>query len=422
MTVSAKRVTAASLLMAAFCFSAAVADEWPAWRGPQGNNHAAPGTRVPIQWDLNTGQHIRWRAKIPGRGHSTPLVIKDGIFLTTADTKQQTQSLVKVDPRNGQLLGNWVIHRGTLPSTIHPHNSHASPTPAFDGENLFVVFHTDDAIVLTSTTTEGQRRWQKRVSDFRPSSFQFGYGASPLVEDRLVIVAAEYDGPESGIYAFDTATGKLVWKIPRPVNLNFASPIAATLAGRRQLLIAGAEMVTSYDPLTGRLLWKVDASTEAICSTVVWDGRRVITSGGNPDSGTWCVNGDGSERLIWKNPHKCYEQSLLAIDNFVFAVTDNGVVVCSRTSDGAEMWKERLFGGGISASPLLVDNRIYIASEDAVVYVIDASPTRFELFAKIPCGDSLFASPIAVNDRIYLRTGIGSGDDRQEYLLAIGFR
>ena len=402
------------------CSPFVFSDEWAVWRGGDGNNHAPEGTEVPLRWDLQTGQNVRWKTKIPGRGHSTPVVIDEGIFITTADSNKKTQSLVKIDPRSGRIVDQWIVHRGTLPARIHPNNSHASPTVGFDGEHLFVAFHTDDSIGLTAMNTDGQVQWQKKVCQFKPSRFQFGYGASPLVEDGLVIVAGEYDGPDSGLYALDAKSGKQVWEVPRPSNLNFATPIAATIAGQRQILIAGAEMINAYDPQTGRELWKVNASTEAICSTVVWDGRRVITSGGNPESGTWCVTGDGSEKLIWQNRNKCYEQSLLTINDYVFAVTDNGIAFCWRTSDGKEMWKQRLFGGSISASPLLVGDAIYIASEDATVYVIRASPDRFDLLATNPSGNSMFATPVAVNDRLYLRTAVGTGGDRQEYLVAIG--
>tara|TARA_R110002049_G_scaffold27321_2_gene93960 strand:+ start:15863 stop:17131 length:1269 start_codon:yes stop_codon:yes gene_type:complete len=420
MWASFRFIGTAIVLLVGSGFPDSQADEWTTWRGSNGDNHAAEGTRIPLRWDVETGQNILWKSKVPGRGHSTPVVIDEGIFLTTSEESTQTQSVLKIDSDSGKVVDRWVIHQGTLPDRIHPNNSHASATMAFDGEHLFAVFHTDDSIAVTALTTDGRILWQQRVCEFVPSRFQFGFGASPLIEDGLVIVAAEYDGPDSGLYALDARNGKQVWKVKRPSNLNFATPIAATIAGQRQVLLAGAEMVTAYDPQTGRSLWKVDASTEAICSTVVWDGRRVITSGGNPASGTWCVSGDGTEKLLWQNQYKCYEQSLLAIPNYVFAVTDNGVAFCWRTSDGKEMWKSRLFGGGISASPLLVGDRIYIASEAANVFVVSATPDRFDLLAENPSGNSLFATPVAVNDRLYLRTAIGTGNERQEYLVAIG--
>ncbi|MGB7329427.1 MAG: PQQ-binding-like beta-propeller repeat protein [Rubripirellula sp.] len=396
------------------------ADTWTQWRGSEGNNHAAAGTEAPLKWNLETGDGIAWKTAIPGRGHSTPLVLDDGIYLTTAEADKQTQSLIKFDRQSGRIINQWTLHRGTLPADIHNHNSYASPTPAFDGEHLFVTFHTDDAIWLSKVTTSGNVVWQQRVAEFKPRLFQFGYGASPLIEDGLVIVAAEYDGPDSGLYALDSRTGKQVWKVSRPSNLNFASPIAATITGQRQVLLAGAEMFAAYDSQTGKVLWSIDTTTEAICGTAVWDDRRVIVSGGNPVSGTWCVSGDGSKAELWSNGVKCYEQSLLTISNYVFAVADNGVMYCWRTLDGKEMWKRRLFGGGISASPTLVGNHIYIATEAGEVFVVKASPDRFEPIGENQTGDSIFATPVAVDGRLYVRTGIGEGRSRQEYLVAAG--
>jgi len=398
----------------------AVADNWPCWRGPDANNHASESTDAPISWNLQTGGNIVWKTPLPGRGHSSPVVIEDGIFLTTAEEGNQTQSLLKFDREGGRLNDQWILHQGTLPPRIQSNNSHASPTPSYDGESLFVSFFTDEAIWVTAMTTEGVEVWKTRVCDFKPTIFEFGYGASPLVEDDLVIVAAEYNGRDSGLYALDTRNGKIVWKAARPQTWTFASPIAATIAGQRQVLLAGGDEVTAYDPQTGRVLWTVEAGTEAMCGTAVWDERSIIVSGGNPVHGTWCVSGDGTQTKKWENQVKCYEQSLLAIKNFVFAVADSGVAYCWRTRDGGEMWKKRLFSGSISASPLLANGRLYVASERGTVYVIAALPDRFDLLSENPTGDSIFASPVAVDDRIYLRTGVGQGSDRQEFLVATG--
>ncbi len=395
------------------------ASVWPQWRGPQGNNHAAENATLPLRWDCRTGEGVAWKTKLPGRGHSTPIFTPHGIFLTTADADRATQSVLQLDADNGRLLRETVVHRDTLPPRIHPNNSHASPSMAYDGERLFASFYTDDSITVTALSPDGSQQWQTRVCGFRPSSFQFGYGASPIVVGELLIVAAEYDGADSGLYALDRRSGKRVWKVDRPENLNFASPIVANIAGREQILIAGADQFCGYDPQTGRELWNVATTTEAICGTAVWDDRYVLVSGGNPQAGTWCVSADAREHLVWSNRVMCYEQSLLAIKNYVFAVADSGVASCWRIRDGEEMWTQRLFGGGVSASPLLVDRHVVVASERGTVFVFSAFPDRFQPIAEIKTGDSIFATPVAIRDRLYIRSGVREGDRRQEYLFAI---
>jgi outer membrane protein assembly factor BamB len=129
------------------------------------------------------------------------------------------------------------------------------------------------------------------------------------------------------------------------------------------MLLAGADQLVSHDPATGKLLWKADTGTEAICGTAVWDQDRILFSGGNPRAGTWCVNGDGSAQTLWENGVMCYEQSLLTINDHVLAVSDSGVAYCWKTIDGTETWRKRLFSGPVSASPLLVSDRVYIASQ-----------------------------------------------------------
>lgn len=402
------------------CGSSGRAEDWTQWRGQMGDNHANADSRVPAKWDLTTGENVLWKQPLPGRGHSTPIFVGDAIYLTTADQSRGTQSVLKLSRSTGEVINTEVIHKGGMSHRIHGNNSHASPSAAWDGSHVFVTFHTADAIWLTALTEDLTQVWQRQVSNFKPRAFQFGYGASPIVEEGLVIVAAEYDGPDAGVYAFDAGTGRPVWKHPRKSNLSFASPIAATIAGQRLLLLAGGKQITALDPTTGRTRWAVAGAAGAVCGTCVVDGRKVLVSGGYPEKGTVCVNGAGESELIWENRTMCYEQSLLAINGYVFAVTDNGIAYCWRTLDGKEMWKERLFGGGISASPLLVGKHILVTTEAGDVFVIAAIPDRFDLQSQNTVGNSAFATPVVLDNRIYFRAAEGKGEQRQEFLVAIG--
>ena len=408
------------------CFALMIAaplqgETWPCWRGEVGDNHAAAGSQVPEKWNLETGDNVVWKTEIPGRGHSSPVVTDDAIFLTTADQKKGTQSLLKFDRSAGKLINEFVLHRDGLPKKIHPNNSHASPTPAFDGTHLFVCFHTDDSIMLSKVATDGLIVWQKKVAEFIPVMYEFGYGASPLIEGDVVVVAAEYDGSDSGLYGLDRESGKQIWKAERSSkNLSFASPICATVAGTRQVLLAGDNQICSFEPASGKLLWSIKESTSAICGTAVWNDKHVFVSGGYPGKGTWCVTGDGSSDYVWDDRINCYEQSLLIYDDHLLAVDESGVGHCLRTVDGEETWKKRLIDGRISASPLLVGDRIYVASEDGDVIVISTNADRCEILAKNPTGNSIFASPVVVDNRLYLRPAVGYDGNRQEYLVAIG--
>ena len=395
-------------------------ENWLQWRSRDGRNHAPDGTRLPTRWNFESGQNLVWKTPLPGRGHSTPVFTDQFIFLTTADVSSQTQSLLRLDRESGRLLENTVLHRGTLPARIHSQNTHASPSPAIADEHVFVAFHTDDSIVLSKVSFDGAIRWQRRVSGFQPVRYQFGYGASPIIEDDSVIVAAEYDGPDSGLYALETGSGKLLWKRPRPQNLSFSSPVIANLSGRREVLLPGASQVASYDPQTGRPYWSVDAGTGAHCGTAVWDDRRVIVSGGYPDRGTWCVMGAGGEKLLWNTRQYAYEQTPLVVAGTVYIVADNGIASALRTIDGKSLWQERIFSGGVSASPLLVGQWIVAANERGRVVVFKASPDRCEVMAEIDSGDAIFATPVALEDRLYLRSVTGTGDTAVDHLVAIG--
>lgn len=394
--------------------------DWPQWRGVDGENHAEAGVQIPTNWNLQTGENVAWSTAIPGRGHSSPVISKDWIFLTTADESAKTQSLIKIERQSGRLEQTTVLHKGTLPKRIHNNNSHASPTPLVIDDHVYVTFHTDDSIVLSKVTFDGRLIWQKTIAEFKPSLYQFGYGASPIRYEDRIIVAAEYDGRDSGVYVVSQDRGDLVYKIPRPKNLNFATPVIATIAGRDQLILAGSDSVTAYEPGNGSVIWTSDAGTEAHCGTAIWDERHVIVSGGNPAHKTWCVMADGSGRIAWDNNIVAYEQSLLRVGNNFITVANSGAIYCHRIKDGTEMWKARALGSGVSASPLLVNDFIVAADERGKVVVFRATAERFELLADIQTGDSIFASPVADNNRLYIRTGVRDQQGRNEFLVAIG--
>lgn len=406
--------------LTARCLSTAAQDatgspqQWWSWRGPQGNNLSAPEVgQISVDPD-----RYRWRAPIAGRGHSSPVVSDRRVFLTSADKVAGRQFAIGLDRQTGKQLWQTDIHQGGIPAENHSKNTEASSTPAYDGENLFVVFYNDGAIRLTSLTADGDRRWQKVASPYRPQAYKYGYAASPTLYGDLVILAAETD-TGSALVAFDRDRGGEVWRTPRPASTTFSSPIVGHVSGRDQLLISGAEMVAAYDPLSGRMLWQTPATTMATCGTMVWNDTHVFASGGYPKSETVCVRADGSGKVEWSSTQKCYEQSMLVVDQHLYAVTDAGVAVCWRCQDGKPMWRERL-GGKWSSSPVLVDGQVHVFSESGQGWCFDANPNRFVQRASYRIADEVFATPAVVDDTMYLR--VAQRDprgNRQEQLLAL---
>jgi len=389
-------------------------DTWYSWRGPNANNIASEGASIP---DQLTAEHIRWQTPVRGRGHSSPVVTEDRVFLTTAQYDPQQQWVLGFDRGNGKQLWEQVIHRGGFPKENHPKNTEASSTLAFDGEHLFAVFFHAAALHLTSLTPEGQVRWQQNLGHYDPKLYRYGYASSPCIYEDTVIVVADYDG-KPFLTARDCASGKEVWRVARPLTISFSSPIVGSTSGRDQLLLSGADRVMSYDPSNGEVLWETQGTSLATCGTMVWDEQRVFASGGFPKAETICIRSDGSGEKLWSNNQKCYEQSMLAFEGHVYAVTDAGVAYCWRASDGVTQWKERL-GGAYSSSPVLVGRTIHVFNEQGEGFAFSADPAQYRALGKSKLADDVFPTPSVVGQTMYHRFAKQEANRRQEYLVAI---
>jgi len=388
--------------------------EWWTWRGPTGNNIAPAGSAAPNSYD---NSRIAWASPIPGRGHSSPIVAGGSIYLTTADKAAGTQSVLAVARKDGKAMWSQIVHQGGIPTDNHPKNTEASPSVAFDGERIIVSFYNSSAIWLTAVSPAGKPLWQKSVGAYNPQQFKYGYAASPVLYGDTVIIAADYDG-QCFLAAHDRKTGNQVWKTPRKTGISFSSPIIANVAGRDQLLISGNESISSYDPKNGQTLWSAQALANATCGTVVWDGDLVFGSGGYPKSETACVRADGSGQVVWANNQKCYEQSMLTVGGFVYAVTDAGVAYCWRGSDGETMWRERL-GGDYSSSPVLVGDVIHVFNEQGQGFAFKANSMKYESVGGGKFADDVFSTPSIVGDTMFLRAARQQAGIRQEYLVAL---
>ena len=391
--------------------------DWAWWRGPTRDGVAPSGQQPPAEWTQE--KNVRWKVAVPGRGHGSPTVVGDHIFLATADEVKEIQSLLCFDRKTGAQLWKTDIHHGGFKSEGrqgHVRASKASSTPACDGERVFINFINDNAVYMTALDLTGKQLWQHKVTDY---TMHQGYGSSPTIYGPLVIVTADNKGG-GAIVAYDRVSGEEVWKQKRPELPNYASPIIMTLDGKDQLVQVGCDRIVSYDPMTGAKNWEVEGATTECVTSAVSDGKFVVTSGGYPSKHISVVRGDGSGETLWRNETMVYVPSLLVHDGHLYAVTDNGDAICYALKTGAVVWEQRL-RAKFSASPVLVGENIYATSDEGTTYIFKATPEGFSPVAENSVmADEVQATPAICDSAIYMRVANGRGDDRQETLYCIG--
>lgn len=387
--------------------------DWPWWRGVHRDGMAEAGQKAPAEF--GTDKNVIWRSPIPGRGHGSAIVVRDKIFLATADEKEQVQSLVCLDRNGGKQLWKADLHRGNFVGGGNKKSSHASATPACDGDRVFITFINSNAVNTSAVSIDGKKLWQRKICDY---VLHQGYGASPTVAGRLVIVMGDNKGG-GAVAGLDRISGEIKWSQPRPKKPNYSSPILLSIGGREQIIQIGCDMVSSYDPITGQVNWEAPGATTECVTSAVTDGERIFTSGGYPKNHVAAMKADGSGKIDWEVRSRVYVPSMLVKDGTLYCVTDAGVAMARECATGKELWSQRL-NGTFSASPVMVGNRVYAINETGEAFVFDATPAAFTKLAENRLGDEAFATPTICGGRIYLRVAHHEGGNRQEYLYCVG--
>lgn len=387
--------------------------DWPWWRGPARNGIVGHDAQPPLTW--SESKNILWQSDVPGRGHGSPTVVGEDIYLATADHDRQVQAVICFDRATGERRWTTEVHRGGFSSKGNKKASLASSSVACDGQRLFINFLHDEAVYTTALDRDGKQLWQTKITDYVVHQ---GYGSSPTVYGPVVLVSADNKGG-GAVAALDRVTGQFVWKHERPKTPNYASPIVLHACGREQLLFTGCNLVSSFDPLSGKKLWEIDGSTTECVTSIVTDGELVFTSGGYPKNHVSAVRADGSGEIVWENKTRVYVPSMLVHEGHIFAVTDAGIATCWESATGDEIWKARL-GGTFSSSPVLVGAHIFATNENGETYIFKADPTKFELVGKNQLGNDVIATPTFSGNRIYARVAWQKDGERRETLCCIG--
>ena len=401
----------AFIALAACALTHAVASEgdvasstnWPAWRGPHADS-VADDRRLPVRW--STTENIVWSVKLPGWGTSSPVVYGSKLFVTSQTEDQGKKSLLLLcyDRDNGTELWRHDFGLG-VDQKAHEKSNLAVNTPAVTPAAVFVAYGNSD---IACYTHDGKLVWVRRyMEDFGDPKMSWGYGVSPLVVDDSVVFPWDHHKGPCFLIGLDKRTGDFAWKLDRPIGTGHATPLFVEHHGQKDILVPGKNRLTAFDAKTHEKLWEYGAGSgpfngEVISSPVYRDGLVFLqlwrqcpihairlTGNKQPPQPLWVSKNFGP-----------IEPSLLYYRGHLYALMDNGILMCLAGQTGAEVYRERL-GGNCNSTPLASDGRIYVSNNDGKTFVVRAG-APFELLETNDLGERITASPaVSGNDLIY---------------------
>ncbi len=412
------------------------ASDWPQWRGPQG---LGVSDEQGIATDWSPTRNIAWRTAIEGRGHSSPIVSRGRIFLTTSvkgkqvpgrkapvhlgfDRKpgyvhpdsvdvdyEHSLDVLAIDASNGRLLWQRRAYSGLMADDRHRKNTYASSTMVTDGVLVYAFF---ESAGVYAYDFDGNLKWQRSLGNIIKAGL--GPGSSPILHENLLILQCDQEmGDGSFIVALDRATGSEVWRAERTTRRSWATPIVVRTPTRAELITAGAEATVAYDPNTGRELWRADGvQSHPIPSFVAGHGLVFATAGSQAKRALAIRPGGSgdltnSPAIVWRhNKGTAYVPSPILHGPYLYLMTDTGIITCLDAKTGAVLYE----GGRVpvpatfTASPVAVGDVLLLTSEDGDTFVVRAGPTH-EIVRTNSVGEPVYASPAIADGRIYIRGG-----------------
>jgi len=384
-------------------------ENWPNWRGPHqdGISHE---TNLPVEWSAEEG--IRWKTPIDGKGHSSPIVWGDTIFLTSAIHDSESRLLWKIDRLTGSVVWKKEVLKTPL-EPIHPLNSYASSTPATDGERVYVSFLARSEMYVAAFDFSGDRVWESRPGPF---SSKHGFCSSPVIYKDWLIVNGDHDG-ESYLCTIERKTGNVVWKVPREGKTrSYSVPRVITVDGKDQVVLTGSHATSGFDIDNGRLIWSVDGPSEQMVASLLHNDDLIFAMGGFPERHLLAIKKGGngqitSSHVVWRSHRSVpYVPSAILYGDYLHVVSDDGMYTCYDPATGKLLQQKRV-GTHISASIVGGDSHVYITDEEGRTTVLKNN-SKFEIVAKNGIGESVFTSPAISQQTIFIRG--------EKHLFAIG--
>ncbi|WP_145178114.1 outer membrane protein assembly factor BamB family protein [Rubripirellula lacrimiformis] len=413
---SVLRLLTTSAFIATFGFStlSVAAETWTEFRGPTANGIASAESSVPTEWSPE--KNVAFRTPLPGQGWSSPVIADGRIYLSAAIPQTETAdsnetqydlSLIILDANSGDLLKTVPLMEQTAEKShrIHKKNSHASPTPIVDGDRVFVHFGYQGTACVDR---DGNLIWTNRDLFFKPVH---GNGGTPvLVDGKLIFTCDGATDPK--VVALDAKTGKLAWEVRRPNDakkkFSFCTPSLITVDGKKQVIAPGSDSVLAIDPANGNVIWQLLYSGYSVIPKPIYHNGLVFLSTSYDTPSMLAIDPTGrgdvtSTHLKWSiNKNVPHTASMLAHEGLIYSVSDGGIAMCVDAETGEVIYKKRV-GGGFSASPILVDNKIYYTNESGVTTVI-AIGRQYKVLAENDLGERTLASAAVDGNALIMRT------------------
>ena len=401
--------------------SLAAAENWPGWRGPRGDGSSLE-TDPPLHWDAASGENIRWKAPIPGDGHSSPVIWNDRVFLVTCLTETEERWLLWLDRETGETVWSETVITAPL-ETLHKLNSRASATPVTDGRTVYVTFLEADGstvpapnvgaprnitpgqIAVAAYDFDGNRQWLVRIGEFISAH---GFCSCPVIFEDLLIINGDHDG-DSYIAALDRDSGEIVWKQSRAHGIrSYVTPIIREIDGQMQMVLSGSEHITGMDPRTGSTLWTIEGPTEQFVASIVFDGERFFMADGFPDYHVMAIDPTGrgdvtTSHVAWHSTDaRCYVPSPVLAEGYLLVANDDGIVHCYDAATGQHHWRARM-GRHYSGSLIAAAGLVFLTDDDGVTKVVRPGP-KPDVLAENSLHEFCCTSPAISDGQLFIRT------------------
>ncbi|MEW6358977.1 MAG: PQQ-binding-like beta-propeller repeat protein [Planctomycetota bacterium] len=377
--------------------------KWPTFRGPTGQG-IVPEMDLPVSWDAKTGGNILWKTEIPLPGHSSPIVWGDKIFLTGADLKER--KVFCLDRASGKLLWECKIQSGAVLGEdfeIYQDTGLAASTPATDGERVVALFGTAE---LAAVDFSGKQVW---VKWFGPPHSAYGLCTSLRMYEGKVILQLDQGGkrkPKSVLYAINPADGKTVWETKRDVGASWSSPLIIKTPQREEIITCADPFVVSYDPMTGKELWRADALGNDVAPVPAYADDMVYTVTESAKLSAIRAGGSGDvtkTHVAWTFEDGLPDCASPLTDGkyLLMAAAGYGCLTCVDAKTGKKLWQQDC-PDMFWSSPTLVGRRVFITDIPGKTHILDLSD-EYKSLGKGDVGEKVYATPAFVDSKIYLR-------------------